>query len=83
MTEASITPRVRDLTPTELEDLAIAKDAYAIFCGNSTRELFVHRWEGLPQHYRDLLGFVVAHARHHEMAASKQTPVSSADGGSS
>lgn len=43
-----------------------AKDVYAIFRGSLRSgevKLFPHAWDGLPQHYRDLLCFVVAHAR--------------------
>lgn len=55
----------RELTPTEQEDLRIARQAYAIFRGGQRKgsENFPHHWDGLPQHYHDLLAFVVAHAR--------------------
>lgn len=42
----------------------VAQTAYNIFRGSQRGEnLFPHDWEGLPQHYRDLLAYVAEYSR--------------------
>lgn len=50
------------MTPTELEDLQIAKEAYAIYRAQHVKN-FPHSWDGLPESYQEFLCFLVAHAR--------------------
>lgn len=55
------------MTETEEEDMQIAKDAYAIMRGSKGAALFPHHWDGLPEHYKELLFFTVAHARQFDV----------------
>lgn len=43
----------------------VAKEAYHIFRGSlrgDDEKQFPHAWDGLPEHYRRLMVFIVSHA---------------------
>ncbi len=57
------------MTPTEQEDDKIAQEAYTIWCGSQRTGLRPVYWNELSNAWQDCFRFVVAHARHHELAA--------------
>ena len=59
------------MTPTEREDLEIAKEAYGIWRGSHNHSFMPSAWNDLHPGWRESYAFAVAHARHHEMALAK------------